>query len=187
MLFSSSFHRWVYIVALAITACSLPFSPFTASIGIISMLVNFILEGQWRLKLNTFKGNRALWISYLLYLPILYSAFYSSNFPVTLKELRLWLPFIVVPTIVALSEPLNNKEFKWTMLLFVLAVFVASIISSTYLFSISTDLVIDARQISLFISHIRFSLMVNLAMLIIIHYVVLDNGLEKFISFCFLW
>lgn len=183
MLFSSSFHRWVYLIALAITACSLPFSPYTASIGIISMLVNFILEGQWRLKLNTFKGNRALWISYLLYLPILYSAFYSSNFPVTLKELRLWLPFIVVPTIVALSRPLNNKEFKWIMLLFVLAVLVASIISSTYLFSISTDLVIDVRQISLFISHIRFSLMVNLAIAIIIHYVVLDNGLEKIHKF----
>lgn len=191
MLFSSSFHRWVYIVALAITACSLPFSPYTASIGIIAMLVNFVLEGNWGFKLLIFKGNKVLWISYLLYLPILYSAFYSSDFSVTIKELRLWLPFIVVPTIVALSRPLNNKEFKWIMLLFVLAVFVASIISSTYLFSISSELVIDVRQISLFISHIRFSLMVNLAIAIIIHYVVFDNGLKKnhkfLLSMVILW
>lgn len=179
MLFSSSFHRWVYLIAFAITACSLPFSPYTVSIGIIAMLVNFILEGQWRLKLNTFKGNKALWISYLLYLPILYSAFYSSNFPITIKELRLWLPFIVVPTMVALSRPLNNKEFKWIMLLFVLAVFVSSIISTTYLFSISSELVIDVRQISLFISHIRFSLMVNLAIAIIIHFVMFVDVLNK--------
>lgn len=191
MLFSSSVHRYAYIVALAITACSLPFSPYTASIGIISMLVNFILEGQWRLKWNAFKGNKALWIFYLLYLPIFYSAFYSSNFPITLKELRLWLPFIVVPTIVALSGPLNYKEFKWIMLLFVLAVFVASVISSTYLISIPSELVIDSRQISLFISHIRFSLMVNLAIAIIIHYLAFDgsfNGVYKsLLSIVLLW
>lgn len=191
MLFSSSFHRWVYIVALAITACSLPFSPYTASIGIISMLVNFILEGQWRLKLNIFKGNKALWLSYLLYLPILYSAFYSSNFSITIKELRLWLPFIVVPTVVALSKPLNYKEFKWVMLLFVLAVFVASAISTAYLFGISSELVIDSRQISLFISHIRFSLMVNLAIAIIIHYLVFDSSFDgvykSLLSIVLLW
>lgn len=191
MVFSHSVHHRVYIIALAITACSLPFSPYTASIGIISMLVNFILEGQWRLKLNTFKGNRALWISYLLYLPILYSAFYSSNIPITIKELRLWLPFIVIPTIVALSRPLNPKEFRLIMLLFISAVLLASIISFTYLVSISSQLVIDIRQISLFISHIRFSLMVNLAIAIIIHYVIFDYGLKRIpkflLSIALLW
>jgi len=191
MLFSSSFHRWVYIVALAITACSLPFSPYTASIGIIAMLVNFVLEGNWGFKLRIFKGNRVLWISYLLYLPILYSAFYSSNFSVTIKELRLWLPFIVVPTVIALSSPLNYREFRLILFLFVLAVIVASIMSSAYLFSLSSEQVIDIRKISLFISHIRFSLMVNLAIAIIIHFVVFDKVLNRMhkglLSILLLW
>ena len=60
MLFSSSFHRSVYIVALAITACSLPFSPYKVSVGIIAMLVNFVLKGNWVFNLGVFKGNKVL-------------------------------------------------------------------------------------------------------------------------------
>ncbi|MGE0077870.1 MAG: O-antigen ligase family protein [Bacteroidales bacterium] len=174
-MFSYNTHRFVYVLALAIIACSLPFSVFTTSVGSITLLVNFVLEGNWRFKYNNLKQNRLLWVWLFIYLPILYSSFYSSSTSIAIKELRLWLPFVVLPLVVATNNPLSYKEFRRVLLLFVLAVFVATLISTTYFATLSSYEVIDVRKISLFISHIRFALMVNLAMAILFYLVVFDT------------
>ncbi|MCB8965022.1 MAG: O-antigen ligase family protein [Bacteroidales bacterium] len=186
MIFTPKAHRLLYILALAITACSLPFSVYTTSIGTIILVANFLLEGNWRFKAEAIKTNKLLWISLLVYTPLLYSFFYSTNTAIGLKELRLWLPFVFVPIVVALSNKLNHTEFQFILLSFVLAVFVATAISTTYLLGIASELVIDTRRISLFISHIRFSMMVNLAIAILIHLAFSNNHFKKPIRILFI-
>ena len=89
MLFSLKVHRSVYILALAIIVCSLPFSVFTTSVGVITLAVNFLLDGNWHYKINAFRRNKLLWIFLLIYLPVFFSFFYSSSTSVAIKELRL--------------------------------------------------------------------------------------------------
>lgn len=182
MLLSPSSHRFVYILALIIVACSLPFSVFATSVGIITLLVNFLLEGNWRVKSINLQRNRVILFSLLLYLPVLYSFFYSSNTTIAIRELRLWLPFLLVPPVVAMSNPLSKREFRWITLMFVLAVLVATLISTAYLLMLSGNSAIDTRQISLFISHIRFALMINLAVAILVHFIVFESFLSKWIA-----
>lgn len=182
MLFTPKIHRFFFNLALIIIACSLPFSVFTVSVGTFTLVINFLLEGDWKNKLSSLKENKALWISLLIYLPVLYSFFYSSNSAIAIKELRLWVPFLLVPPTVAMSKPLSRDEFKRIMLLFVLAVIVASLISTTFLTTTASSQLIDVRQISMYISHIRFALMVNLAIAILIHFIVFDNQQPKIYS-----
>lgn len=179
MLFSLKVHRSVYILALAIIVCSLPFSVFTTSVGVITLAVNFLLDGNWQNKLEAFRRNKLLWIFLLIYLPILFGFFYSSAISIAINDLRLWLPFVVVPTVVALSSSLNVKEFRVVLLLFVLAVMVATIIGSIHYLAISSAPAVDVRQISKFVSHIRFALMVNLAIAVLLHFVFIDSFFTK--------
>lgn len=175
MLFSLKVHRSVYILALAIIVCSLPFSVFTTSVGVITLAVNFLLDGNWHYKINAFRRNKLLWIFLLIYLPVFFSFFYSSSTSVAIKELRLWLPFIVIPTVVALSNSLSGKEYRFVLVLFVLAVIVATIIGTIHYFAMSSAPAVDVRQISKFVSHIRFALMVNLAIAVLLHFVFNDT------------
>lgn len=184
-------HRLIYIAGLIITACSLPFSVFTTSIGLIILVVNFLFEGNWNAKVNNVKKNKALWFALLVYAPVLYSLFYSSNVAGAIKELRLWLPFLIVPLVVAMGNPLKLSEFKWVMLSFILAVFVATAISMGYFKVLSKNTAFDIRQISPFISHIRYALMVNLAIVILIYFIftggVVSRRAKLFFLVAVLW
>lgn len=175
MIFPSKLHRLIYIFALAIILCALPFSVFVVSVGLFTLTINFILEGNWRYKYNTLKNNTALWVALLIYTPVLYSFFYSANADYAVKELRLWLPFLLIPPVISLTEPLNRQEFRLLLTLFVLSVLVGTLISTHY-YVISSNLQnLDVRQISKFISHIRFALMICMAIAILIHFIFFER------------
>ena len=175
MIFSSKLHLLIYNLALAIILCALPFSVFVVSVGLFTLTINFILEGNWSYKYTSLKNNRALWVALIIYLPVLYSFFYTTNTNYAIKELRLWLPFLLIPPVIALSKPLNKQEFKVLLALFVLSVLVGTLISTHYYFHSSNDQSLDVRQISKFISHIRFALMICLAIAILIHFTIIER------------
>lgn len=95
-----------------------------------------------------------------LYLLHVIGLIFTVDFDYALKDLRIKLPLLVLPIIFTVGEPLRDKKFRVLMLFFI-----ASVISSTF---ISTYILIvedvdNLRDISLFISHIRFSLLISIA------------------------
>jgi len=103
----------------------------------------------------------------LVYASIVVGFFYSDNIKYAVEELRLWLPILLIPIILATSAPLKRKEFRLLLLLFCLSVFVATLISfSIYLKEFSQGSQ-NVRAISPYISHIRLALMVNLSIFIL--------------------
>jgi hypothetical protein len=166
------FHYKIYIGSLAIALASLPFSNFSLSVGIIALAINWVAEGRWIEKVNQLRQRPSVLIFSLIFLSLLVGIFYSSNFAYALREIKLKLPLFLIPIIIVTSKPIAKKEFLFLLGLFSLSVFVATIIS-TYIF-------IDkyfygsgnVRDISPFISHIRFSLMVALSFFITIWFFV---------------
>lgn len=160
-------HSWLYFIGLSLIAVGLPFSLFLMSTGQMVLLANWILEGRYN-KLNRLLMNRQAWFMAGLFLIYLPGLFYSENTSEALKILRINLPFLVLPFILAQHPPLEKKAYFNLIRIFLLSVLSAAAVcliigipnwlNGTYS---------DIRQISLFISHIRFALLITLSVFLI--------------------
>jgi hypothetical protein len=77
-----------------------------------------------------------------------------------------------------LSEPLTSKQFKWVLLFLVAGVFAGSLSSMAVLTGIIDYAYTDPREISLFVDHIRFSLLIDIAIFSLL-YMILDRDIIK--------
>lgn len=190
-MFPSNYHRYIYLFSLALAFVSLPFSQFTLSVGIIVLFLNWLLEGRWKEKINQLKGNTALFLFVLIYLSIVIGIFYSSNSLYGFKELKLKLPLLIIPLVVSTSKPVEGREKLYILVLFSLSVLVASFYSAFLYLNYFNYGGGNVREISPFISHIRFSLMVNLALASLIWIVTNKHVVSKFIKtlifLAFIW
>ncbi|MZP81498.1 MAG: hypothetical protein GT596_02125, partial [Bacteroidales bacterium] len=161
-IFSPANHRKIFLVFLGMAFCSLPYSRFSLSVSLIALGINWILEGDWRSKLNRIKGKVSLYVVASFYLMYLVGLLYTSDLHSGVSELQQKLPLLLLPLILSSSEPLRVKEFFGIMIFFLIAL-VLSTFYSTYLFVGNfIDGSSNVREISPFISHIRLGLMVNL-------------------------
>lgn len=159
-MFSGDTHRIVYIAGLAMVLCSLPASTIGVSVGMIVMGINFIISGQWQAKVKLLKQKPLLLLFIAMFFPMLLSGLLSENHRLGFEIIRLWLPVLLIPPIVATSEELSPKEFRLIASLFIASTFVVTLVGT---YSFFTQEYTDARYVSPFISHIRLALMVNLA------------------------
>jgi len=167
MLFSARIHRFFFLLGLLVSLCALPYSPFALSVGLITMAVNWLLDGQWNVKLNRFLQRKAIWAFLLIYASMVVGFFYSEDINYAVKELKLWLPILIVPVILATSDPLKRSELKILLIMFCSAVFVASLIGLSIFIRDYSQLGYNVRYISPFISHIRFGLMIALSVFLL--------------------
>lgn len=163
MLFSAKIHRYLYFAALVVMACALPYSLFTVNVCFITLLSNWVLEFGWKEKVKRFKNNPALWSFLLIYLAIFISFFYSDNLIRAEREIRMWLPILIIPIVVATSQLLQKKEIKATLLLFCLSISFTTF-QGLYIFVRHFDQIgQNVRFLSPYLLHIRLSLLINIA------------------------
>ncbi len=174
-------HEQVYFYTLILIAISLPLSIFTTSVFQIVLLINWLVEGQFREKWDRFKGNKALWIFLTLFLVHAIGLFWSADVAYSLKDIRVKLPLILLPLIVATSFPLVKQQLHRILYLFSLGVFAASMASMMKLVGWLPGELEGYRDLSLFMSHIRFSLMIVLTLLIIVYFLFIHrNSISRF-------
>jgi len=176
-------HRYSYIIALSLLAASLPFSLFMLSVAQFALLFNWLLDGNIKYKLHSFIKNKPAVIFSLLFLMHLVGLLYTSDFNYAFKDIRTKIPLLLLPLIMATSEPLNKKELKIIISFFIAAVIVATGINTIYYL---TNMVSDIRETSLFISHIRFSLMICLSIILLIEQIIEEQQKKIIIISSFL-
>lgn len=111
-----------------------------------------------------------------LYILHLSGLLFTIDFDYALKDLRIKLPLFVLPIILSVSNPLDRKQFRNLMLIFSGTVVLATFIS---VFVMLTRDVESLREISIFISHIRFSLLISLAIFALGFYGIRHTDLPK--------
>ncbi len=102
---------------------------------------------------------------------------FTVDFDYALKDLRIKLPLLVLPVIFSLSPPLDKNFFRHLMLIFSWAVVIASLVSVYVLLNRNID---DLREISIFISHIRFSLLISIAIFTLGYFGTRHSELPKY-------
>lgn len=162
-------HRWIYLAALAMIAVGLPFSKPVISIGEIVLVVNFIWEGNWKQRWNALKAEPTVWLFAAVFAMHLLGLAWTTDMKYGLNDVRIKIPLLLFPVIIALSHRLRRSEFLWIAALFTASVIVSSFISLFIYWQIKDDPSANFRDISLFNSHIRYALMVCLGYLILLN------------------
>lgn len=128
---------------------------------LIPALLYWILESLGKIFRKFFRRSNLPAIAFMsLYILHMIGLVFTVDFDYALKDLRIKLPLFVLPVIFTVAEPLSNKKFRTLMLFFVGAVLSGTFISTYVLLSRDID---NLRDISMFISHIRFSLLISIA------------------------
>lgn len=165
-----SIHRKIYLGALALLACSIPVSTVGMSVSQIILIINWLWERDFQKKWNILRKNRAIQVFLSIYLihliGLTYTSwpegFYGPGYNAA-DDLRIKLPLLILPIIIGTSEGLSFKEIKTVIYLFSISLFISSLVSTAAFLGIIQRDISDIRKISFFISHIRFSLLINVA------------------------
>jgi hypothetical protein len=159
----------IYFWTLVLLAMAMPLSPFVMSICQFVLLGNWLLEGRFQKKWQIIKTRKSLLIFLSIFFVHILWLFNTSDFTYGLHDIKIKLPLLVLPLVIATSKPLDKPKINLLFHCFTGAVFIASLISTAILFQWIDRPITDRREISIFISHIRFSLLIVLTIVIYIY------------------
>ena len=144
-------------------AVSLSMSKALMSIVTGLFMVNWLIEGQFATKMRRLKERKSLMLIISVFLLYLFGLLWTDSLNSGLQDVKIQLPFLIIPLVIGTSEALNYIQVKRIIYMFSAAVIVASLCSIFVLFGFSGKSIQDPREMSLFISHIRFSLLINIS------------------------
>lgn len=130
------------------------------SLSQIIILGNWLLEGNLKRKLSNFLKNKVAPAVSVIVFTHLIGLLYTQDFNYGLEDVKKKLPLLLLPLIFSTSPALSLKTFNTILKLFIAAVFVGTLISIAVLNQIIPREINTIRDISIFISHIRFSLLI---------------------------
>lgn len=169
--FFNQYKRYLYFVGLALMAIALPVSEFLMSISMFVLALAWLLNGPKKIQWQSFKNNKIAWITFLIFFIDVAGLLNTTDFNYALSDLRVKLPLLLVPVFIAPAK-FTTKEITTILFLFVGSTFVGSLICFTNYHVNLKDNLHNIRDVSIFISHIRFGLMINIAILILTYYAV---------------
>ena len=183
-----------YLLGLLMMAVGLTLSPFLMGMSHFWLVLVWLVDGavgnrdenviscgdsageggiyfrhDFKSKFSRFWQNKAAVLLVAFYLMHVVGLLWTSDFQYALKDLRVKLPILVLPFILSSMEPLDRKRFDFVMLIYVLSAFVATQFSFVSYLKHDYE---DVREISHFISHIRFCLNIVFSIAIIGYYIV---------------
>lgn len=155
--------RNLFMLGLLTIVASLPSSPYFTSIGQWILVLAWLADKNLITKVKGILKNKTLIAFLSFYILHALSLLWTTDYQYGLHDLKIKLPFLILPLILATSAPLNPKELKVLFWVFILSVFIVSLIGIYTISFTEQGQTADYRNMSRFISHIRFSLMLNLS------------------------
>lgn len=155
-------HRIIYFVSSLLLVAALSTSEVAMSITSLALCANWLLEGGFKAKFQRLKQRPEAWTILGLFLLYVLAMLWTTDVSNGLKELRLRLPFFGLPLVFSTIPAFSRIQVRWVLRTFIAAVLTSTLISfGVYLEWIPTSRdITDIRSISIFISHIRLSLMI---------------------------
>ena len=162
-------HDCIYFGLTVLTLASLTVSLLWMSLFVFGIGINWIIEGNFAEKYRQLKTRSTIFFISGVYLVFLIWFLFPSPSKLGANYLLGKLPLLLYPLVIATSKPFSGKRLRILLWAYVFSVFAVTCIGLSYLFKESLS---DLREISPFISLIRFALSVVLSifiLLILIH------------------
>ncbi|MGE4287805.1 MAG: O-antigen ligase family protein [Salinivirgaceae bacterium] len=159
--------RSLLVLSLLMLSVGLPLSPFLVGASQFFLLLSWFIEGDFKNKWLRLKSNRALHA--FLILPLLHFLwlFNTSDYTYALHDIKIKLPLLVFPLLLGTAKPITKKELDLILAVFILAVFSGTMVTMSILTGIYPYNYTDIREASIFISHIRFGLMIVFVLVVL--------------------
>ncbi len=157
---------YIFYVGLFGLSASIPVSRFGTSVGMILLSFAWLLEWNWKEKLNQFRENRLLLLlSSGIFLLFVLGLIHSENMDYAIKDLKIKAPLFIIPVVFGLSGNKINRKIIITCIILVSASAIAASIIGFVSYSVRTEQgeVLNLRAMSPFISMIRLSLILCFA------------------------
>lgn len=158
---------------------SIPFSPFLLSLGQFIIGGNWLVELGFRSKIHFLSKRKSILIFIGIYLIHVLWLFNSKNLDYAFHDLKIKLPLLILPIIFGSTEPLMENEIKVVLHFFLASIFTYTIFSLITYSEITSSRIIDYRNLSPVISHIRLALYIVLSIYINISFII-DNSHNKY-------
>ncbi len=169
-------HRLIYIHSLLLAAVALPVSEFLLSLSQFFLAANWLSEGNFKAKWQRLRTNKPLLVFLVLFFIHIVWLINTNNFAYAIHDIKIKLPLLVLPVIIATTPPLTKQEFLKILRYFNNSVFVATLIMFALYLGCCGFEYTNVKHISIFISHIRFSLMLVFSTFIYLYFLVKNNG-----------
>jgi hypothetical protein len=163
------FHHYTYIIGLAALGASLPLSKYVISVSLFLLAINWFLEGNLRQKFLQVWRRKSILLLISVVLIYLAGMLMTENTVQGMKRILSLMPMLALGIILGTTQPVSRKELRFILLIFVAAVCVSSVISVGNYYGWFERTISDIREISVFISHLQLSLMVNFAIIILLY------------------
>ncbi len=156
-------HNYIFTISLFGVCVGLPFNKIVLSVSGMLLALNWIIEGRFKDKYFVIKQQKVGLLLSVLFFFLVAALLYSDNVSYGLDDLRIKLPLLLFPVVILSSPALEKRIYLYLLLCFVLAVFIVTAVNYG-VFVWKNDALLDAREMSLFGSHIRLSLLVSFAL-----------------------
>ena len=153
--------RKIYLATIIFLFFGLVFSKLAISLSQFILLGLWIYDRNFKTKLQRLKEDTPSLIFLSVYVFFLIGMIWSTDWNYGFHDLRVKLPILITPFVIATFKPITIKELNFLLLSFVIIIFAKTTESIIIIFS--NQFVLSVGDISHKISHIRFSLMINLA------------------------
>ncbi len=158
-------HQQILFFCLVIVAIALPTSRAALSIIQVLIFVNWLIEGHFKEKGKRFiRQQPAIYLTAIFFLYVIGLLWSQDPGHGINSVLKNKIPYLSLIFIVSSSPKLPLKKIRYLPILFVCAVFFTSVLGF-YLFL--SDTLRDPRELSPFIPHVHFSMMIVLAVALI--------------------
>ncbi len=169
--------KWILLFGILLIAVGLSVSKFLMSISQFIIAASWLLDGNYKTKIRSFFSNKAaLAISSIFFIHVL-GLLYTSDFSYGMEDIRKKIPLFIIALLLSTSSRLSSKHFMLVLIVFVATVITSTLISICVLLDIIHRHISDIREISIFISHIRLSLLICLSIFICIWFVRKTKGI----------
>lgn len=160
-------HHGIFVLLTAALCAAIPLSNYVMSMMLLFITANWLIEWDFKAKWQRLKENRSVLLALLFMLVFSLGFIRADDYAVALDYWVTKLPLFMAPVLFVSSQRPNHKELNFILLCFILSVLYASVFSTIFYVSHEVQ---DIREISVFISHIRFSLCIDVAIVLLLYY-----------------
>lgn len=179
MFLSNRLHYTIYFWSIVIFAMAINWSPWMMGFMVGVLLLVWLLQPSLANGIaNAAKRPSIFLFSALFFIAVIWLAG-TQNMPKGIDYLVKTVPVFILPLVFGSSPRLRERDFEWVIIAYVFSTVVSSMFNLGYFMATSSQ-ASDVREMSFFMSHIRYSLFIVLAISFSFYFIYSKKSLEPF-------
>lgn len=166
-----------YTWILALIAASMPISIFSTNFFYFALILYWLSLPDLIGRLKSILTNKSLLLFISSYFILVLGLFYTKDFNYAFHDLKIKLPILILPIVLATGNKLYYKQIRFILYFFIGGVLLASLIAGSVYLGFGSTEVVERNDISVFISHIRFALLVDLALFFSFYFIYKEKNI----------